>query len=171
MTFSINPTATKTQALFQQMAISQNGTGTGSAITGNGGSAGTGSSAGSSSELSTATLASLPGSGTGLATGTASLPAGTGVVSGSGSLNSDGSCSCFVQCATGSFPAVQAQGLGAFGGMPGMFLPSLSDSASTHTDTLQALSPPTRLLSGKEALVGGRHDHLKLVGGRRGGLL
>ncbi|TVY81506.1 putative GPI-anchored cupredoxin, partial [Lachnellula suecica] len=33
MTFSINPTANKTQAMFEQMAIAQNGTGTAGAIT------------------------------------------------------------------------------------------------------------------------------------------
>ncbi len=118
MTFSINPTAAKTQAMFQQMAIAQNGTGTGSAITGNGGSPPAGGEGTGSSVVgtgATATLATLGSTGVATALGSGS----TGVVGGSGTLQGDGSCSCFVQCAVGSFPAVQAQGLGSFGGMPG----------------------------------------------------
>ncbi|OAA66467.1 Cupredoxin [Niveomyces insectorum RCEF 264] len=147
MTFSINPTANKTQAMFQELAIAQNGTGAGSAITGNGGgstdggaAAGTppsgstgstgstgsdtsasGSSVGTGSEESplTATLGGGSVSATGTAGSVGGSTGGNGVVTGLGTVNSDGSCSCAVQCASGSFPAVQAQGLGAFGGMPG----------------------------------------------------
>lgn len=104
MVFSINPSANKTQAMFQQMAIAQNGTGAATPITG-GTNSTTGGAASSSASLAT--------------TATATTAAATGVVTGVGSTNADGSCSCVVQCASGSFPAVQAQGLGAFGGVGG----------------------------------------------------
>ncbi|TPX11024.1 uncharacterized protein E0L32_008061 [Thyridium curvatum] len=121
MTFSINPTAEKTQAMFQQMAIAQNGGGTGSAITGNGSAAAPPPPAGGAAAPPANSLTATLGAGTGgaAATGTAAAPAGTGVVSGVGTLNPDGSCSCSVQCAPGAFPAVQAQGIGSFGGMAG----------------------------------------------------
>ncbi|KJR85550.1 serine-threonineeeee rich protein [Sporothrix schenckii 1099-18] len=141
MTFSINPTAAKTQAMFQQMAIAQNGTGTGSAITGNGGGAaaggaaaggaaagsgtgttvasGTTTSAVAAADSLTATLGGTAATNTAAAVGSS----GTGLTTGTGSINADGSCSCAVMCAAGSFPAVQAQGVGAFGGFGGS-LPS-----------------------------------------------
>ncbi|KAI1107342.1 Cupredoxin [Jackrogersella minutella] len=95
MTFSINPSAAKTQAMFQAMAIQQNGTGAGSAITGN----------------STDTAAS---------SAVAAAPAATasGAVMGSGTIQ-NGACVCAVTCSSGSFPAVAAQGVGAFGGIAG----------------------------------------------------
>ncbi|XXG97040.1 nucleolar protein [Hypoxylon texense] len=99
MTFSINPTAEKTQAMFQAMAIAQNGTGAGSAITGNA----TTSAAADSAATSTAAAG---------AAATSAITAGTGLVEG-------GACVCAVQCSTGSFPAVAAQGIGAFGGFAG----------------------------------------------------
>jgi hypothetical protein len=110
MTFSINPTANKTQAMFQSMAIQQNGTETGSTITGNGGSSSSVAAVGTSA---TATLGSVA---------TATQAAGsssTGLVTGTGSIGADGSCQCSVQCAVGSFPSVQ-QGVNAFGGFAGM---------------------------------------------------
>ncbi|KAJ9141975.1 Serine-threonine rich protein [Pleurostoma richardsiae] len=112
MTFSINPTAAKTQAMFQAMAIAQNGTGTGSAITGNGTAA---APAEGSSSVATTATSLLP-------LGTESAAASTAtssVVTGTGTTNADGSCACAVVCAVGSFPAVQAQGIGAFGGFSG----------------------------------------------------
>lgn len=129
MTFSINPTANKTQAMFQQMAIAQNGTGTGSAITGNGGTTVAGGTTGTTTsavaEGGNALTATLGGTA---ATNTAAASVGSttgssGLTTGTGTVNADGSCSCAVQCAAGSFPAVQAQGLGAFGGFGGS-LPS-----------------------------------------------
>ncbi|KAL1894549.1 hypothetical protein Sste5346_005784 [Sporothrix stenoceras] len=126
MTFSINPTANKTQAMFQQMAIAQNGTGTGSAITGNGGTTVAGAAAGTTTTAAaagadslTATLGGTAATNTAAAAGTA----GTGLTTGTGTVNADGSCSCAVVCNAGSFPAVQAQGVGAFGGFGGS-LPS-----------------------------------------------
>ncbi|CAK7202930.1 hypothetical protein SEUCBS139899_005657 [Sporothrix eucalyptigena] len=126
MTFSINPTANKTQAMFQEMAIAQNGTGTGSAITGNGGTTAAGGTTGTtttaaSGDSLTATLGGTAATNTAVAS--AGSTAGTGLTSGTGTVNADGSCSCAVVCNSGSFPAVQAQGIGAFGGFGGS-LPS-----------------------------------------------
>lgn len=105
MTFSINPTAEKTQALFQSLAIKQKGQGAGSAITGN---ATASAGAAASSTVKEGSAASTVASGAGsVATGTGNFDAATGV------------CTCAVALAVGAFPAVQAQGLGAFGGMAG----------------------------------------------------
>lgn len=43
----------------------------------------------------------------------------SGVTPGQGKVGPDGSCQCVVQCAPGSFPAMDAQGLGAMGGASG----------------------------------------------------
>ncbi|KAK3321047.1 hypothetical protein B0T19DRAFT_256708 [Cercophora scortea] len=117
MTFSINPTAAKTQAMFQAMAIAQNGTGTGGAITGN---------AGSSSAVAAPPAATSAGAAAGTAVAsTAAAPAatgaaGTGIVSGTGQVATDGACICAVSCSFGSgFPAPAAQGVNAFGGFSG----------------------------------------------------
>lgn len=127
MTFSINPTAAKTQAMFQAMAIAQNGTGSSTTITGGtsaGGSNGTGSAA---PAADSSTLAALPSStaatdagssATAVAAGAASTTAPAGVAVGTGQINTDGSCACAVVCQVGAFPAV-AQGVGAFGGLSG----------------------------------------------------
>jgi len=98
MTFSINPTASKTQAMFEQMAIAQNGTGAAAPIVGG---------------TSTATVAppAAPAS-------TAAAVGGTGMVSGSGSIDSSGSCACSCFCGVSSFPNA-AQGIGGYGGMSG----------------------------------------------------
>ncbi|KAI3398770.1 hypothetical protein diail_8637 [Diaporthe ilicicola] len=117
MTFSINPTATKTQAMFQSMAIAQNGTGAAAPITGGTGSAAPAAGAGA---------ANSTGSGSGSAAGAAAGGSGSGSAAsgsttptmGQGSVQG-GACVCAVTCASGSFPAAQAQGLGAFGGLPG----------------------------------------------------
>lgn len=119
MTFSINPTAEKTQAMFQAMAIAQKGAGAGTAITGNGGAANGSEAAAPAATESTTSLLPLGGSST---TTAAVAGATNGVTTGSGTTLADGSCSCFVQCGSigaGAFPAVAAQGVGAFGGMPG----------------------------------------------------
>ncbi|KPM45741.1 hypothetical protein AK830_g738 [Neonectria ditissima] len=102
MVFSINPTADKTQAMFQALAIKQKGEGAETPIT---------------------DPAATPGQGEAEApaasTTVASAPEGTQALTpGEGTLGSDGSCVCIVSCAAGSFPA-EAQGLGAFGGQPG----------------------------------------------------
>ncbi|KAI0163047.1 hypothetical protein BJ166DRAFT_283887 [Pestalotiopsis sp. NC0098] len=113
MTFSINPTADKTQAMFQAMAIAQKGTGAGSAITGNG------------------TAAAPPAAAAPAASSAASSAAGaaaTGSVQqGTGNLQA-GQCVCAVSCGTGAFPAVQAQGVGAFGGFAGALPASMAEA-------------------------------------------
>lgn len=115
MTFSINPTAAKTQAMFQSMAIAQNGTGAGTGITGGAAppAAGAGNATGGGA------AAAPPASGGSAAGGSSVQPTmGQGTVQG-------GACVCAVTCASGSFPAAQAQGVGAFGGLPGKpYIPS-----------------------------------------------
>ncbi|KAH8906953.1 hypothetical protein BR93DRAFT_937878 [Coniochaeta sp. PMI_546] len=127
MTFSINPTAEKTQALFQSMAIAQNGTGTGSAITGNGGAAAApagsaapaaGSSTVAAGEAAAATSVSATVGGEAAATSAATGSVPTGFAVGTGQIDGTGACSCAVVCNVGPFPAV-AQGAGAFGGQSG----------------------------------------------------
>ena len=117
MTFAINPTANKTEAQFQANAIAEKGQGSGSAITGNGGSSAAAPPAGgaASSSSLTATLGS-PAASTAAAPATAS----TGITVGTGSINADGSCTCAVVCGAGSFPSSQ-QGVAAFGGVAGKF--------------------------------------------------
>lgn len=107
MVFSINPTAEKTAAMFQQMAIQQNGSGQPSPITG-GQPGAPGAPAGSQPA---APAQSSPGAGSG--------QPGTGVTPGQGTVGPDGSCQCTVQCAPGAFPAMDAQGIGAMGGSSG----------------------------------------------------
>jgi len=100
MTFSINPTANKTQAQFQQLAIAQNGTGTTAVIAG------------------------------GVATSTVATPASVAtssgtMVSGSGTFAVGGACVCSALCGVASFPNPAVQGLAAFGGFAGIKLISL----------------------------------------------
>lgn len=102
MTFSINPSAAKSQAMFQALAIAQNGTGAGTAITGGGNNA------------------SAPAAPPAASAAPAAPAAGGNAVMGNGAVQG-GACVCAVTCSTGSFPAAAAQGLGAFGGMAGKF--------------------------------------------------
>jgi plastocyanin len=128
MTFSINPTADKTQALFQSMAIAQNGTGTGSAITGGGAAApgggqaaapaGSSSSVAAGGEAAATSLTATVGGEATATTAAGGAAATGGVAVGTGQIQADGACSCAVVCNVGPFPAV-AQGAGAFGGLPG----------------------------------------------------
>lgn len=113
MTFSINPTAAKTQAMFQSMAIAQNGTGAGTGITGGQApppAAGAGAAAGNATGGGAA--AAPPAEGGAAAGGSVTPTMGQGSIQ-------NGACVCAVTCSTGSFPAAQAQGVGAFGGLPG----------------------------------------------------
>ncbi|KAK3397219.1 hypothetical protein B0T20DRAFT_500852 [Sordaria brevicollis] len=100
MVFSINPTAEKTHAQFQALAIAQNGTGTDSGITG-----------GTASVAPPAAPSATTSGGAAQATGN--------IVTGVGQVNADGSCVCAVSCAAGSFPNIAAQGVNAFGGVGG----------------------------------------------------
>ncbi|KAK4226440.1 Plastocyanin, chloroplastic [Podospora fimiseda] len=102
MVFSINPTAAKTHAMFQALAIQQKGNGAGGAITGN--------------APPVDPNASAPAAPTG--TGAAN-PANTGVVTGVGQVGADGSCICAVQCSFSGFPNVAVQGRDSFGGYGG----------------------------------------------------
>ncbi|CAN8103792.1 unnamed protein product [Discula destructiva] len=112
MAFSINPTAAKTQAMFQAMAIAQNGAGMATAITGGAANNNTGAAA-------AAPPAAPPAAPEGGASA-AGATMGTGSVSG-------GVCSCAVTCSFGALPAADAQGLGAFGGMTGSLPMAMSE--------------------------------------------
>jgi plastocyanin len=105
MTFSINPTQNKTQAMFQQMAIAQNGTGSTAVIAG-------GSSTGSTSTVAVAGSAATQSVNTGN-TGSGTLAAGTGTLDGTGS------CQCSCLCGEASFPNAAVQGVNGFGGLSG----------------------------------------------------
>ncbi|KAF7855460.1 hypothetical protein EAF04_010202 [Stromatinia cepivora] len=106
MVFSINPTASKSQAMFKAMAVAQNGTGTLSAIQG-----GTPSS-GVSGETASSTVASPAAA---VAT----------VASGTGTTGADGTCSCSCLCGQAAFPDAAVQGVGMFGGISGAMPVSL----------------------------------------------
>ncbi|KAK4102603.1 Cupredoxin [Parathielavia hyrcaniae] len=109
MVFSINPTAEKTHAQFQALAIQQNGNGAGSAITGNPPPADPNAGASASSVADPAPTA----------TDAASGAANTGVATGTGTIAADGSCVCAVQCSFPGFPNQAVQGRDSFGGWGG----------------------------------------------------
>jgi len=110
MVFSINPTAEKTHAMFQALAIQQKGNGAGGAITGNVPAPAPDANAGASGSAAAPSLA----------TPTGAAPAvNTGVVSGVGQVGADGSCVCAVQCSFDGFPNVAVQGRDSFGGYGG----------------------------------------------------
>lgn len=122
MTFSINPTAAKTQAMFQSMAIAQNGTGAGTGITG-------GEAPAASAAPANATggaAAAPPAEGGAAAGGAAAGGAAATPTMGQGTIQ-NGACVCAVSCSVGSFPAAQAQGVGAFGGLPGALPANMSE--------------------------------------------
>jgi hypothetical protein len=118
MVFSINPTAEKTHAMFQSLAIQQAGNGAGGAITGNGPAADPNAS---SSALATPTPVATSAAGaTDVATATDAAGAvNTGIATGVGQVGADGSCVCAVQCSVGGFPNVAVQGRDNFGGWGG----------------------------------------------------
>ncbi|KAI0453168.1 Cupredoxin [Xylaria acuta] len=117
MVFSINPTAEKSQSIFQAMAIQQKGQGAGSAITGNATTSAVASDVAATGAASATEVA-------GGATQTGS--AGGAIQTGTGQLV-DGACVCAVTCGAGSFPAVNAQGIGNFGGVPGAIPASMAE--------------------------------------------
>jgi plastocyanin len=114
MVFSINPTAEKTHAQFQALAIQQNGKGAGGAITGNppnaDPNAGTGGAADASSSAVTPPAATPTD---------AAGAVNTGIATGVGQVGADGSCVCAVQCSVGGFPNQAVQGRDSFGGFGG----------------------------------------------------
>ena len=101
MVFSINPTAEKSHAQFQAKAIEQKGDGKPSAIVGGD------SSAPPAEAPPAATESGSP------------AEAPEGVETGNGNMDEAGNCHCAVQCANGNFPAMEAQGVGMFGGYGG----------------------------------------------------
>ncbi|KAK4457500.1 Plastocyanin, chloroplastic [Cladorrhinum samala] len=108
MVFSINPSAAKTHAMFQSLAIQQKGNLAGGAITGNGPAVDPNASASASVSLAVPT-----------ATASAGGAANTGVVSGVGQVGADGTCICAVQCSFSGFPNAAVQGRDSFGGYGG----------------------------------------------------
>lgn len=108
MVFSINPTANKTQEMFKQMAIAQNGTGTTDGIVA------------TAAPMGATTMATVAvASATSVVSETApSQTANSGIVPGSGYTGSGEACSCSCFCGVASFPS-SVQGLEGFGGMSG----------------------------------------------------
>lgn len=113
MVFSINPTEEKTHAQFQANAIAQKGEGEPSAIVG-------GDASAAPAESSAPAEATAPPAETASATAPAEGSEATGdFETGQGQVAEDGSCVCAVTCSKGNFPALEAQGVGAFGGFGG----------------------------------------------------
>ncbi|KAG9245477.1 hypothetical protein BJ878DRAFT_15102 [Calycina marina] len=108
MTFSINPTAEKSQALFKSMAISQNGTGTVSPIAG-------GTAVASVVAAPATSVAAVASAAASMATGT-------------GSVDAAGACGCSCLCGVAAFPNVAVQGLNSYGGLSGSVAMSALES-------------------------------------------
>ncbi|CZS90573.1 uncharacterized protein RAG0_01606 [Rhynchosporium agropyri] len=107
MTFSINPTANKTQAMFQQMAVAQKGAGATAVIVG-------GQPVATTPAAPPAPPAAAPPSPPPAPVANKNSPS---MVSGTGQMN-NGACACSCLCGVAAFPNA-AQGVGAFGGMAG----------------------------------------------------
>jgi len=136
MVFSINPTTDKTHAMFQGLAIQQRGNGAQSAIVGGPPAAPVGAPPAGAVPPANAPVAAAP---VGTAPG---APLASGVFGGTGTIGSNGECNCAVVCQfdqNSAFPA-QAQGAGAFGGIPGMFFSSFI-TVSRLTSTNQVVYP------------------------------
>jgi hypothetical protein len=107
MVFSINPTANKTQEMFKQMAIAQNGTGTTAGIVAT-------SAVAINSVANTLTTVAVAS-----ATSTqAAVSSSPGMAMGSGYTGTGEACSCSCFCGVAQFPSA-VQGLEGFGGMSG----------------------------------------------------
>jgi plastocyanin len=113
MTFSVNPTAAKTQADFKAQAIAQNGT---AAAAPPAAGAGT-SSAAATSGLATAVIVGGPAKATEAAASTSS--AASSMVPGTGTTVAGGACACSCLCGVAAFPNAAVQGLASFGGLSG----------------------------------------------------
>lgn len=101
MTFSINPSVNKTQAMFQQMAIAQKGAGATAVIAG-----------GQPAASAAPPAASAPAA---VAPPAANAPT---MVGGTGQME-NGACACSCLCGAAAFPNAAVQGVGAFGGIAG----------------------------------------------------
>lgn len=116
MTFSINPTAEKTQAMFKAMAIAQNGTGTLAPIQG-----GAAASAAPAAAPPAAAPSAAPPAAAAPAAAASAAPAAAApaqIASGTGQQQ-NGACTCSCFCGVAAFPAAAVQGIGGFGGMSG----------------------------------------------------
>lgn len=113
MTFSINPTAAKSQAAFESLAKAQNGT-----------AAAAGAAAGAGAAPPAAASSGLAVFGSGSSSSAAAISAATpaAIAMGSGTLSSGGACTCACLCGAANFPS--GAGIGAMGGWGGKF-PSL----------------------------------------------
>lgn len=109
MVFSINPTAEKSHALFQAKAIEQKGKGKDSGLTGGD----------SGASMSAPPATSAPAAPTPTAGGDAPTEVSSGMYQTATGTMEAGACVCAVTCSTGNFPAMEAQGLGNFGGFAG----------------------------------------------------
>lgn len=117
MVFSLNPTAEKTHAKFQALAIEQSGNGQSTPITG--GDKPADKPAGETPPAEGAPSGSPSAAPPAESSAPAPPAGGDGATPGKGTVGADGSCTCFVQCAAGGFPAVNAQGVGSYGGFGG----------------------------------------------------
>lgn len=117
MVFSINPTPEKTQAMFKELAIAQNGEGGEAPIVG-----GPPAEEPPAEEPpADAPPADAPPADAPPADDPPAdaPPAEDGVVPGEGVVGEDGSCVCVVSCVASGFPALEAQGINAWGGQAG----------------------------------------------------
>ena len=143
MTFSINPTADKSQAAFKAAAIAINGTGATASMMAAGASmaAGTSMAASMAAAASVApamtmsTQAAVAATTMAMAAQAAATTQAASVaqqnqgsmnsgsnsmmVSGSGQTDSSGSCTCSCMCGVQAFAAGSGLGLGMYGGLPG----------------------------------------------------
>ncbi|KAH7356663.1 hypothetical protein BKA65DRAFT_211803 [Rhexocercosporidium sp. MPI-PUGE-AT-0058] len=109
MTFSINPTENKTQAMFQQMAVAQKGSGAPAVIVG--GQPG----AAPPAPPAAAPPAAAPPAPVAAPPAANAPPA---MVGGTGQM-ANGACACSCLCGAAAFPNAAIQGVGAFGGIAG----------------------------------------------------
>lgn len=107
MVFSINPTVNKTQEMFKQMAIAQNGTGTTAGLV-----------ATSTAVANTMTTVAAATSVYSAASTQTTVSSNPGMAYGSGLTGTGEACSCSCFCGVAQFPS-SVQGLEGFGGMSG----------------------------------------------------
>ena len=135
MTFSINPTADKTQAAFKAQAIAINGTGSTAGMM-MGGSSTPAAAAAAASSLPPVQAAAAAATTIAVAAAATTTPAAAAgaaqqnsgamnsaanpmMVSGSGQTDTSGSCTCSCMCGTQAFASGSGLGLGMIGGLPG----------------------------------------------------
>ncbi len=116
MVFSINPTANKTQEMFKQMAIAQNGTGTTAGIVATSKALAINSMMAHTMTTVAVTSAKSMMSAP-MSTQTA-INSSPGMTYGSGYTGTGGACSCSCFCGVVQFPS-SVQGIAGFGGMSG----------------------------------------------------